>query len=147
MTITALDFYQRRPSRCAPATSGVMQQPHIRMEPQGFVAPVQHEIEWSLTISSISVRCASWFTPGSTTVSHVRVGDWLRDANGATLLFIIFSFQHFLLLFTFPDASRQQPCALPPSSRVPWTTTTPPHDHEGKKPYNETRFHNPQSCS
>ena len=35
------------------------------------------------------------------------------------LLFIIFSFQHFLLLFTFLEASRQQPCALPLRSRVP----------------------------
>ena len=35
------------------------------------------------------------------------------------LLFIIFSFQHFLLLFTFLEVSRQQPCALPLVSRVP----------------------------
>ena len=42
------------------------------------------------------------------------------------LLFIIFGFQHFLLLFTFLDVSRQQPCALPLRSRVPRTTSSPP---------------------
>ena len=40
------------------------------------------------------------------------------------LLFIIFSFQHFLLLFTFLEVSRQQPCALPLRSRVPRTTSS-----------------------
>ena len=35
------------------------------------------------------------------------------------LLFIIFSFQHFLLLFTFLEVSRQQPRALPLISWVP----------------------------
>ena len=41
-------------------------------------------------------------------------------------LFIIFSFQHFLLLFTFLEVSRQQACALPLRSRVPRTTSSPP---------------------
>ena len=43
------------------------------------------------------------------------------------LLFIIFSFQHFLLLFTFLEVSRQQPCALTQRSRVPRTTSSPPY--------------------
>ena len=42
------------------------------------------------------------------------------------LFFFIFSFQHFPLLFTFLEVSRQQPCALPLRSRVPRTTTSPP---------------------
>ena len=42
------------------------------------------------------------------------------------LLFIIFSFQHFLLPFTFLEASRLKPCALPPRSWGPTTTSTPP---------------------
>ena len=46
------------------------------------------------------------------------------------LLFIIFSFQHFLLLFTFLEVSRQQPCALPLRSRVPRTTSSPPQSGE-----------------
>ena len=35
------------------------------------------------------------------------------------LLFIIFGFQHFLLLFTFVEVSNKQPCALPLRSRGP----------------------------
>ena len=44
--------------------------------------------------------------------------------NFTFLLFIIFSFQHFLLLFTFLEVSRlQQPCALPLRSWGPRTTS------------------------
>ena len=47
-------------------------------------------------------------------------------------LFIIFSFQHFLLLFTFLEVSRQQPCALPLRSQVPRTLTSLPTSYEPK---------------
>ena len=43
------------------------------------------------------------------------------------LLFIILSYQHFFLLFTFLEVSRLKPCALPPRSWGPRTTSTFPH--------------------
>ena len=53
--------------------------------------------------------------------------------NFTFLLFIIFSFQHFLLLFTFLEVSRQQPCALPLRSRVPRITSSPSQSSEASK--------------
>ena len=68
------------------------------------------------------------FVPHSSRLMHTLTDSLFNFAIHFTfLLFIIFSFQHFLLLFTFLEASRQQPCALPLRSRVPRTTRTPPH--------------------
>ena len=63
--------------------------------------------------------CASFI------MSHAHV-EWssirLLSIHFIYLLFIIFSFQHFLLFSPTLRSSRQQPCALPRRSRVPRTT-------------------------
>ena len=68
------------------------------------------------------------FIPQSSPCLMRTLSDSLFDLSiyFTFLLFIIFSFQHFLLLFTFFEVSRQQPCALPQRSRVPRTTSSPP---------------------
>ena len=86
----------------------------------------------SVSSSFDSLHITLWlkcleFVPHSSRLMHTLT-DSLFDfsIHFTFLLFIIFSFQHFLLLFTFLEASRQQSCAVPLRSRVTRTTRTPP---------------------